>query len=206
MMKEEFEKRIGLVITSEEYEVIEDAYMGLPKSVDKDKFVKIWLQEGGIQDLFDKRLLRVSSLRDQVKHLEAERKEQVRKLEGGGNPKVKYDWGSQREIGAHRRCGNGGGSVMAVGRTDYEERKENRISRYTDRAKKDSGEADAFFGKAHDMAAAIPLGQPILVGHHSEGRDRSYRERIETTQRKSFETAERASYYADKTDCGLKVW
>jgi prefoldin subunit 5 len=87
---------------------------------------------------------------------------------------------------------------MAVGRTDYEERKENRISRYADRAKKASGEADALFGKAHDMTSAIPFSQPILVGHHSEGRDRSYRKRIETTQRKSFEAAEKASYYADK--------
>jgi hypothetical protein len=82
MMKEEFEKRIGLVITSEEYEVIEAAYMGMPESVDKDKFVKIWLREGGIQELFDRQLVKVNNLRDQVKHLEAERKEQVRKLEG----------------------------------------------------------------------------------------------------------------------------
>jgi hypothetical protein len=87
---------------------------------------------------------------------------------------------------------------MAVGRTDYEERKENRISRYADKAKKASGEADALFGKAHDMASVIPFGQPVLVGHHSEGRDHSYRKRIETTQRKSFEAAEKASYYADK--------
>jgi hypothetical protein len=87
---------------------------------------------------------------------------------------------------------------MAVGRKDYEERKENRISRYADRAKKANGEADALFGKAHEMASVIPLGQPILVGHHSEGRDRSYRKRIEATQRKSFEAAEKASYYADK--------
>jgi hypothetical protein len=33
--------------------------MGMPESVDKDKFVKIWLKEGGIQDLFDKRLAEV---------------------------------------------------------------------------------------------------------------------------------------------------
>jgi hypothetical protein len=89
---------------------------------------------------------------------------------------------------------------MAVGRTDYEERKENRISRYADRAKKASGEADALFGKAHDMASAIPFGQPILVGHHSEGADRSCRNRIENTQRKSFEAAEKAAYYQGKAE------
>jgi hypothetical protein len=54
MMKLEFQKRIGLVITSAEYAEIETAYMGLPDSVDKDKFVKIWLHEGGIQDLLSR--------------------------------------------------------------------------------------------------------------------------------------------------------
>jgi DNA-binding MarR family transcriptional regulator len=85
MMKEEFEKRIGLVITSEEYEVIEAAYMGMPESVDKDKFVKIWLREGGIQDLFDKRLLRVSQMKEHLKNLEkmnSEQEEWIKKLEG----------------------------------------------------------------------------------------------------------------------------
>jgi hypothetical protein len=87
---------------------------------------------------------------------------------------------------------------MSVGRTDYEERKENRISRYEDRAEKAGGKADSLFKKARSMTSAIPFGQPILVGHHSEGADRSYRKRIENTQRKSFEAAEKASYYADK--------
>jgi hypothetical protein len=41
MTKQEFENRIGLVITNEEYAESEAAYMGLPNSVDKDKFVKI---------------------------------------------------------------------------------------------------------------------------------------------------------------------
>jgi hypothetical protein len=72
MMKHEFEKRIGLVITSEEYEVIEAAYMGLPESVDKDTFVKIWLKEGGIQGLFDRRLLEA---RRQKKYAETVLKE-----------------------------------------------------------------------------------------------------------------------------------
>jgi hypothetical protein len=72
MMKQEFEKRIGLVITSEEYTDIEAAYMGLPESVDKDKFVKIWLQNGGIQDLFDKRLANARSLEKLVEEARAD--------------------------------------------------------------------------------------------------------------------------------------
>jgi hypothetical protein len=69
MQKQEFEKRIGLVITSDEYAVIEAAYMGLPESVDKDKFVKIWLREGGMQDLFDKRLLEVRKQKECVENI-----------------------------------------------------------------------------------------------------------------------------------------
>jgi hypothetical protein len=42
MQKQEFEKRIGLVITSEEYTEIEAAYMGLPESVDMFQKSKSW--------------------------------------------------------------------------------------------------------------------------------------------------------------------
>jgi hypothetical protein len=78
MTQEEFESRIELVITTEEYEAIGAAYMAA--SVDKDKFIKCWLKwgGGGIQALFDQRLTQTSKLLVRVKHLEAERKEQVR--------------------------------------------------------------------------------------------------------------------------------
>ena len=36
------------------------------------------------------------------------------------------------------------------------------------------------------MASVIPFGQPILVGHHSETRDRNYRNRIHNKFSKSF--------------------
>jgi predicted nuclease with TOPRIM domain len=75
MMQEEFEKRIGLVITGEEYEEIEAAYRGMPNSVDKDKFVKIWLREGGIQDLFDKRLFEIRKRRESMKEILKEKDE-----------------------------------------------------------------------------------------------------------------------------------
>jgi len=55
-MREEFEKLIGLEIKQEEYEPIEVYYMSMPSSIDKQKFAKNWLKDGGIQKLFDKRL------------------------------------------------------------------------------------------------------------------------------------------------------
>jgi len=48
MMREEFEKLIGLEIKQEEYEPIEAYYMSLPTSIDKQKFAKSWLKDGGI--------------------------------------------------------------------------------------------------------------------------------------------------------------
>jgi len=55
MMQEEFEERIGLKITAEEYAEIEPLYVGDPKNRDKNAFCKHWLKDGGLQWLFDKR-------------------------------------------------------------------------------------------------------------------------------------------------------
>jgi len=63
MMREEFEKLIGLEIKQEEYEPIEAYYMSLPTSIDKQKFAKSWLKDGGIQKLFDKRAEDLAVLR-----------------------------------------------------------------------------------------------------------------------------------------------
>ena len=69
MMREEFEKMIGLEITQEEYEPIEVYYASMPSSVDKQKFVKSWLREGGIQKLFDRRAEDIAILKARIKSL-----------------------------------------------------------------------------------------------------------------------------------------
>ena len=72
MMKEEFEKRIGLVITSEEYAEIEPLYMSDPKNRDKDAFCKHWLRDGGLQWLFDRRQGLVNLKNSRIADLEKE--------------------------------------------------------------------------------------------------------------------------------------
>jgi len=62
-MREEFEKLIGLEIKQEEYEPIEAYYMSMPTSIDKQKFAKSWLKDGGIQKLFDRRAEDLAILR-----------------------------------------------------------------------------------------------------------------------------------------------
>jgi hypothetical protein len=58
------------------------------------------------------------------------------------------------------------------------ERLERKLEQRLQWAKGRTAKAAAAWSAGSDMAAAIPLGQPILVGHYSEGRDRRYRARI----------------------------
>lgn len=71
-------------------------------------------------------------------------------------------------------------------RTDYYERRAARIERLRERAQKKGEDADAFIARAKRMADAIPFGQPILVGHHSEKRDRNYRAKIDGAFTRGF--------------------
>lgn len=70
---------------------------------------------------------------------------------------------------------------------DKAARSEARVERLQERAQRRGAASDALYERASDMAAGIPFGQPILVGHYSEGRDRRYRDRIQRTYRKAFD-------------------
>ncbi len=80
----------------------------------------------------------------------------------------------------------------------YEQRLADRKARYEERAERASLEADATYRKARQMGEAIPFGQPILIGHHSEKRDRRYRERIHDTYGKAFSLQDKAKHYEQK--------
>jgi hypothetical protein len=87
---------------------------------------------------------------------------------------------------------------MAIGRQDYEERKESKIDAFIQRARKASILANQEFGRAREMGSVIPFGQPILVGHHSEGSHRALLNRIDTAHRKASEAFDKAEYYEGK--------
>jgi len=72
-------------------------------------------------------------------------------------------------------------------KTDYEERREAKKDRYQELSDKNKKKSEDGFDQAHKMADVIPFGQPILVGHHSEQRDRNYRAKINRKYEKSFE-------------------
>lgn len=83
---------------------------------------------------------------------------------------------------------------------DYQEQQEARKDRMLERADKASAEFQATYNRAKDMASVIPFGQPILVGHHSEKRDRRYREKIHNTFGKAFELDSKAEHYRQKAE------
>ncbi|MBR9871479.1 MAG: DUF3560 domain-containing protein [Gammaproteobacteria bacterium] len=81
---------------------------------------------------------------------------------------------------------------------DYQEQQEARKDRLQDRAKRAHTESEATYNQAKAMASVIPFGQPILVGHHSEQRDRRYRERIHNTFGQAFALDDKAKHYERK--------
>ena len=87
---------------------------------------------------------------------------------------------------------------MSVGRQDYEEKKERKIDTYRKRAKKSSVIAAQENDKARKMGSVIPLGQPILVGHHSEGGHRALLKRIDSAYQKASNAYDKAEYYESK--------
>lgn len=85
-------------------------------------------------------------------------------------------------------------------RNRYEERVEAKRERYAERADKARATSAAAFNAARVVADGIPMGQPILVGHHSERRHRKDIERIDRGMRKGIEEESKAAHYAHKAE------
>lgn len=75
----------------------------------------------------------------------------------------------------------------------YRERREARADRLREWAEKRERKAEHDYQAARQIADRIPFGQPILVGHHSEGRARRDAARIDAGMRRSIEHAETAA-------------
>ncbi len=86
----------------------------------------------------------------------------------------------------------------------YEAQRAARIERLDNRAARVQAESKTALDRAKGMSSAIPFGQPILVGHHSEGRDRRYRERIDKTYRRGFELQTEAQRLEDAAEAARK--
>lgn len=80
----------------------------------------------------------------------------------------------------------------------YEEKLEAKRERYLERAAAAREQSDAQWKRAREMGNAIPFGQPILVGHHSEKADRAFRNRMSGHYDKAMQLGNKAEYYEQK--------
>lgn len=78
---------------------------------------------------------------------------------------------------------------------DYEQKKQDRIDRYRERAENAHAQSEAYFNQSENMASPIPFGQPI----HGAS-DRRYREKIGRKMDQSLAASKKADYYEAKAE------
>jgi hypothetical protein len=83
---------------------------------------------------------------------------------------------------------------------DYEEKIEDKRTRLLDRADELEREADRMQQASRASVEHIPLGQPILVGHHSEGRHRRALEQSNNRMRSAVALREKAASLRQKAE------
>lgn len=84
------------------------------------------------------------------------------------------------------------------------ERLERKLERRREWADKAETRADSLSEQSHRMMSVIPMGQPILVGHYSEKRDRNYRDRAWNKMGKAVEQRDLAEHHTSKA-AGLET-
>ncbi|OZM70740.1 hypothetical protein CFN78_24050 [Amycolatopsis antarctica] len=84
--------------------------------------------------------------------------------------------------------------------TDLADRMDDRVDRLTERAGNHQAQADATRAKADQVFHNIPMGQPLLVGHHSYKADRNRRERAWNQLGKSIKQGEYADELARRAE------
>jgi phospholipid N-methyltransferase len=79
--------------------------------------------------------------------------------------------------------------------TSLVERAEERAERFEEYSDKRADEADRAHKAVKSITDFIPMGQPILIGHHTEKHARKDAERIENSMRKAVEMWETSKYW-----------
>ena len=82
----------------------------------------------------------------------------------------------------------------------YNVKKQAKIERYNNLAEKAKVNSTQLWNQSREISSFIPPGQPILVGHHSEGKHRRDLNHIDNLTRKSIEEDKKADYYVNKAN------
>ena len=80
-------------------------------------------------------------------------------------------------------------------RRAYAEKQEDKRERFEARADKAQAASSAAYQASSRIVNGIPMGQPILVGHHSEKRHRRDLARSDNAMRKSIDESDKAAHY-----------
>jgi hypothetical protein len=83
---------------------------------------------------------------------------------------------------------------------DRAARQQGRVDALTDKAARRSAIATAAEEKATALAGRLPLGQPILIGHHSEGAMRRHFDRVDSSTRAYIQADEDARATAARAE------
>ncbi|MFJ8953487.1 DUF3560 domain-containing protein [Streptomyces sp. NPDC102381] len=83
---------------------------------------------------------------------------------------------------------------------EREEKAEGRAERFGGYADTAARTSEAAWKSSHEISERFAFGQPILVGHHSEGRARRDHARMDNAMRKSISERDRAQHWANREE------
>ena len=109
-------------------------------------------------------------------------------------------WTPQREDLLLELCGEIGDED-----TSLVERSEVRAERFEDYSQSRAEDAERAHDAVSKLADSIPLGQPILVGHHSEKHARKDAKRIENGMRKAVKMWETSQYWKSRAQGAIRA-
>lgn len=109
-------------------------------------------------------------------------------------------WTPEREDAALALAGEIGDEDKGL--LERAEERSERFEGYEDNRREDAERARA---GVEAIAGMIPMGQPILIGHHSEKRARRDQERIESGMRKTIRAFETAEYWRRRAAAAIRA-
>lgn len=110
-------------------------------------------------------------------------------------------WTPQREDLLHRLFGI---TEFADEDVSVLDRADRRAERYDEYAGNAAARAQAARDSEQEIARWIPMGQPILVGHHSEKRHRRDLDRIHRLADRQAEESRKADYWKDRAEASVR--
>ncbi|MEU3961162.1 DUF3560 domain-containing protein [Streptomyces buecherae] len=93
---------------------------------------------------------------------------------------------------------NGDRRSFSEAEEEREEKAEGRADRFGEYAASAARSSEAGWKRGHDISERFAFGQPILVGHHSEGRARRDHARMDDAMRKSIGESDRAAHWTSR--------